>query len=147
MHSSPGSSIKLIIWLWVRPFTFLDLGCGKFNVINANHFSLATWISWTELQPPTTFLMSKMCYDPESKPQASSRPSFLSKTWTSGEYMVSWRQPIHIWFPYGHLRYQKRAQACFLAFTKAQSELLLLLLSSPLPILLLTGPKVATSLG
>ena len=39
--------------------------------------------------------MSKMCYGPESKPQASLRPSFPSKTWTSGEYTALW----------GHHRY------------------------------------------
>lgn len=41
MDSSPGSITKLVVELWVRPFTFLGLGYGKFNV-NSKLFSLAT---------------------------------------------------------------------------------------------------------
>ena len=59
--------------------------------------------------------MSKMCYDPESKPQASLRPSFLSKTWTSGEYM----------FPGGHGRYQQKGIGMLLGLQWAPAELLL----------------------
>lgn len=53
--------------------------------------------------------MSKMCFDPESKPQASLRPSFLSKTWTLGESTVPWGTTGTHMVPWVHLRYQKRA--------------------------------------
>lgn len=52
--------------------------------------------------------MSKTCFDPESKPPASLRPSFLSKTWTSGEYTVPGGSTDTHMVPWVHLRYQKR---------------------------------------